>query len=271
MRTYTTYPDNFPASWASGWGEDQYGLWMTFNYKGVRHLFRWCEPGTFLMGSPKDEPQRGSDETQHPVTLSRGFWIAETPVTQALWEIFMGKIFMGNNPSRFKGAELPVDSVNWDDAQRFINKLNGMKPELQLCLPTEAQWEYACRAGTTTPFYFGDNITTDQVNYDGNYPYNRGRKGEYRHRTVEVKSLPPNAWGLYQMHGNVYEWCQDWYKTQYPSQPVTDPQGAASGAGRVLRGGSCFRHGGYCRSANRYHNDSAFRNLNCGFRLALGL
>ena len=265
MRTYTTYPDNFPASWASGWGEDQYGLWMTFNYKGIRHLFRWCEPGTFLMGSPADEPERYDDETQHPVTLTRGFWIAETPVTQALWEIFMG-----DNPSRFKGTERPVDSVSWEDAQRFINKLNGIKPELQLCLPTEAQWEYACRAGTTTPFSFGDNITTDQVNYDGNHPYNDGRKGEYHHQTVEVKSLPPNAWGLYQMHGNVYEWCQDWYGL-YPSQSVTDPQGAVSGTNRVLRGGSWIRHGRYCRSAYRYRRDPADRYSDIGFRLSLGL
>ena len=265
MRTYTTYPDNFPASWASGWGEDQYGLWMTFNYKGIRHLFRWCEPGTFLMGSPADEPEREENETQHQVTFSRGFWIAETPVTQALWEIFMG-----DNPSYFKGAELPVEQVSWDDAQRFINKLNGMKPELQLCLPTEAQWEYACRAGTTTPFYFGDNITTDQVNYDGNYPYNNGKKGEARNQTVEVKSLPPNAWGLYQMHGNVREWCQDWYG-QYPSQPVTDPQGAVSGAYRVLRGGSWFFFGRDWRSAYRNHDGPADRSHHYGFRLSLGL
>ena len=265
MRTYTTYPDNFPASWASGWGEDQYGLWMTFNYKGIRHLFRWCEPGTFLMGSPVGEPERFDSETQHQVTFSRGFWIAETPVTQALWEIFMG-----DNPSRFKGAERPVENVGWDDAQRFINTLNGIKPELQLCLPTEAQWEYACRAGTTTPFSFGDNITTDQVNYNGNYPYNKGRKGEDRSQTVEVKSLPPNAWGLYQMHGNVYEWCQDWYGL-YPSQSVTDPQGAASGTRRVLRGGSWVLNGRRCRSARRDALDPAFRDLDYGFRLSLGL
>ena len=269
-RNHTVFPDTFPASWASGWGDDEYGLWMSFNYKGIRHLFRWCEPGTFLMGSPETEPEREpwdkGNETQHPVTLSRGFWIAETTVTQALWEIFMG-----DNPSRFKGAEHPVDSVSWEDAQGFISKLNGMKPELQLCLSTEAQWEYACRAGTTTPFYFGDNITTDQVNYDGNYPYNDGRNGEYRGQTVGVKSLPPNGWGLYQMHGNVSEWCQDWYEKQYPSEPVTDPQGAASGTRRVLRGGSWFDLGGNCRSAHRDHYVPAYRDRNFGFRLALGL
>ncbi len=270
MRTYTTYPDTFPASWASGWGDDEYGLWMSFNYKGVSHLFRWCEPGTFLMGSPETEPEREpwgeGNETQHPVTLSRGFWIAETPVTQALWEIFMG-----DNPSRFQGAEHPVEQVSWDDAQHFISKLNGMKPELQLCLPTEAQWEYACRAGTSTPFYFGDNISTDQVNYDGNYPYHNGKKGEDRSQTIEVKALPPNRWGLYQMHGNVWEWCQDWYATEYPSEPVTDPQGAASSLFRVLRGGSWFNNGRYCRSAFRYAFVPADRLSDYGFRLALGL
>ena len=269
MRTYTTYPDNFPASWASGWGEDQYGLWMTFNYKGIRHLFRWCEPGTFLMGSSEDEPERepweSGDETQHQVTLSRGFWMAETPVTQALWEIFMGE-----NPSRFKGAELPVEEVSWDDAQRFINKLNGIKPELQLCLPTEAQWEYACRAGTTTPFAFGENITTDQVNYNGEYPYNNGKKGKGRSQTVEVKSLPPNGWGLYQMHGNVWEWCQDWFGS-YPAEPVVDPKGSQSGTDRVLRGGSWISTGGNCRSADRDRFDPAYRSGSIGFRLSLGL
>ena len=125
--------------------------------------------------------------------------------------------------------------------------------------------------GTTTLFFFGDNITTDQVNYDGNYPYNNGRKGEYRERTVEVKSPPPNARGLYQMHGNVYEWCQDWYEAQYPTQPVTDPQGADSGTYRVLRGGSWFDRGRLCRSAYRSHNDPALRYRNYGFRLSLGL
>ncbi len=265
MRTYTTYPDTFPASWASGWGDDEYGLWMSFNYKGVSHLFRWCEPGTFLMGSPANEPEHYDNETQHLVTLSRGFWIAETPVTQALWEIFMG-----DNPSYFKGAELPVENVSWDDAQHFINKLNGMKPELQLCLPTEAQWEYACRAGTSTPFSFGDNISTDQVNYNGNYPYNRGREGKYREQTVKVKALPSNAWGLYQMHGNVWEWCQDWYD-DYPAEPVVDPQGVESGPGRMLRGGSWVYDGGLCRSAYRHAHDPAFRGFDSGFRLALGL
>ena len=265
MRTYTTYPDNFPASWASGWGEDEYGLWMTFNYKGVRHLFRWCEPGAFLMGSLKGELKRSDDEAQHSVTLTRGFWIAETTVTQALWEVFMS-----DNPSHFKGAERPVENVSWDDAQHFINTLNGMKPALKLCLPTEAQWEYACRAGTITPFSFGDNITSDLVNYDGHYLYLNGRKSEYREQTIDVKSLSPNAWGLYQMHGNVWEWCQDGYG-EYPTQHATDPQEVASDTGYVLRGGSWIDRSAYCRSAFRHRLDPTNRYRTLGFRLVIGL
>ena len=194
-------PDDFPAPWANAWGEDDQGLWMAFVYKGVRHAFRWIPPGRFLMGSPKDEPEResnGADETQHEVILTLGFWLGETPVTQALWEAAMGE-----NPSRFKGAERPVEQVSWEDAQRFITRLNGERDDLLLRLPSEAEWEYACRAGTTTPLWFGQTITTDQANYDGNYPYAGGAKGELRGETVEVKALPANDWGLYQMHGNV--------------------------------------------------------------------
>ena len=118
---------------------------------------------------------------------------------------------MGENPSHFKGEDLPVESVSWDDVQTFLNALNGLRPELKLELPSEAQWEYACRAGTQTPFWFGDTITTDQANYNGNYPYGDEPKGENRRKTVAVKALPANGWGLYQMHGNVWEWCADRY------------------------------------------------------------
>jgi formylglycine-generating enzyme required for sulfatase activity len=264
-RIHTIFPTEFPEPWASDWGEDDYGIFMGFTYKGVRQDFRWIEPGTFLMGSPENEPQRETDETQHKVTLSKGFWLADTTVTQALWEAVMGE-----NPSRFKDANRPVENVSWKDAQSFISKMNGMKAELRLCLPTEAQWEYACRAGTTTPFYFGEQISPEIVNYNGNYPYNNGRKGEYRQQTVEVGSLPLNDWGLYEMHGNVWEWCQDWYG-EYPARPVVDPQGVGSGVNRVLRGGSWLSDGGYCRSAYRHLSDPADRDGGDGFRLARGL
>jgi formylglycine-generating enzyme required for sulfatase activity len=219
------------------------------------------------MGSPKNEPGReswGNDETQHEVTLTEGFWLAETTVTQALW-----KVVMSDDPSHFKGEHLPVEQVSWEDAQRFIAKMNGMKPELQMCLPTEAQWEYCCRAGTTTSFYFGEQISSALVNFDGTEPYNNGRKSEYRRQTVEVKRLPPNDWGLYEMHGNVLEWCQDWF-VDYPAQPIVDLQGAESGSARVLRGGSLIGHGRFCRSASRSYGDQGFRSSHIGFRLALG-
>ncbi|HNP52147.1 MAG TPA: formylglycine-generating enzyme family protein, partial [Nitrosomonas nitrosa] len=229
IRTHQIFPEEFPERWASDWGEDEFGLWMAFTYKGVRQGFRWCEPGTFLMGSPTDEPEResfGLDGTQHEVTLTKGFWIADTPVTQALWQVVMV-----GNPSEFKGDERPVERVSWDDARTFINKMNGLKAELKLCLPTEAQWEYACRVGTTTPFSWGEQIDSTLVNFDGTHPYNNGSTSEYRKQTVEVNALPCNDWGLYQMHGNVWEWCQDWHD-DYPSESVTDPQGPDTGGRR---------------------------------------
>jgi len=264
MRKHSIYPDEFPEPWASDWGEDEYGLWMGFTYKGVKQFFRWIEPGTFMMGSPTNEPERFDDEIQHNVTISQGFWLADCTVTQALWQAAMG-----TNPSEFKGDDHPVERVSWNDAQAFIDQLNGLKPELKLCLPTEAQWEYACGAGTQTPFSFGDQIDSNQVNFNGEYPYNNGRMSEYRKQTVVVKSLPPNPWGLYEMHGNVWEWCQDWYGG-YQNGTDIDPQGAATGDARVLRGGSWFYFGRYCRSASRSGNTPADASNDFGFRLARG-
>ena len=267
IRKHTIFPEEFPESWASDWGEDEFGLWMAFTYKGVRQVFRWCEPGTFLMGSPLDESGReifGSREDQHQVTLTKGFWIADTTVTQALWQVVMG-----DNPSEFKGDEHPVGNVSWEDAQAFIVKMNGMKAELKLCLPMEAQWEYACRAGTTTPFSWGDQIDSSVINFDDNNPYDNERKREYRKRTVAVKELPCNGWGLYQMHGNVWEWCQDLY-TNYQVNPINDRQSFETSVDRVLRGGSWIDRDWSCRSANRHHHVPSIRFNNFGFRLARG-
>ena len=264
IRKHTIFPEEFPESWASDWGEDEFGLWMAFTYKGVRQAFRWCEPGVFLMGSPLNEPERLDNEVQHEVTLTQGFWIADTPVTQALWQVTMG-----DNPSQFKGEEKPVENVSWDDAQAFIAKMNELKAELKLCLPTEAQWEYACRAGTTTPFSWGEQIDSSLVNFHGTAPYNNGRKSEFREQAVAVKALPCNDWGLYQMHGNVWEWCQDWYGA-YPSQPIIDSQGPESGRTRVLRGGSWFGIGRICRSACRNGYVPSIHLSGLGVRLIRG-
>ena len=131
---------------------------------------------------------------------------------------------MGANPSHFKGADRPVEQVSWDDVQAFLRKLEALVPGIMADLPTEAEWEYACRAGTTTPFSFGSMITPEQVNYDGNLPYAGGEKGIYREETVPAKSLPPNPWGLYEMHGNVWEWCADGMR-DYNEGPALDPRG----------------------------------------------
>ncbi|MCB1768240.1 MAG: formylglycine-generating enzyme family protein, partial [Candidatus Competibacteraceae bacterium] len=197
---------------------------------------RWIEPGVFQMGSPENEPERLSDEgPQHPVTIGQGFWLFDTACTQALWEAVMGK-----SPSRFKGDDRPVENVRWNDCQDFIKRLNERLSGLDPTLPSEAQWEYACRAGTTTPFSFGDNITPEQVNYNSNYPYAGGKKGRYRQETVPVASLPPNPWGLYEMHGNVWEWCQDHWHDNYRGTPGNGSawEDRDVGADRVLRGGS---------------------------------
>ncbi len=256
--------DDFPEAWACDWGEDGFGVWMSFRYKGVRQCFRRVEGDSFLMGSPLDELQRDDDEKQHQVSLSNGFWIADTAVTQELWEAVAG-----DNPAEFKGEKNPVENISWNDCIAFIEKLNGLMPERELRLPTEAEWEYACRAKSTGPFHFGENITTDQVNYDGDNPYADGSKGEYRETTVPVKSLPCNNFGLYEMHGNVWEWCRDWYGP-YPDGPVVDPVGPDKGEGRVLRGGSWIDDGRDVRSALRNRVEPSLRVDFTGFRLARG-
>jgi RNA polymerase sigma factor (sigma-70 family) len=225
--------------------------------------FVWIKPGTFMMGTPKDE-ERGeivNDETQCKVTLTKGFYMGIYPVTQEQWQEIMG-----NNPSKFKGEKnLPVDTVSWDDCQEFIKKLRE-KDKKPYRLPTEAEREFSCRAGTTTPFNFGDTISTDQANYDGDGVYGKGQRGVNRNKTTPVGSFPPNAWGLYDMHGNVLQWCQDWLG-DYPKNDVVDPQGPEKGTLRVVRGGSWYGHPQYIRSAFRYSVEPGVRHDRCGLRV----
>ena len=249
----------------------EFGAWADLTLaarKGeVTQRLRWIEPGEFMMGSPAGELEYSDEGPQHRVTLSEGYWLADSACTQALWEAVMG-----NNPSHFKNdAQHPVEQVSWDDVQTFLRKLEQLMPGIEAKLPTEAQWEYACRAGTKTPFSFGENISPEQVNYDGNEPYLKGEKGLYRQQTVAVKSLPPNKWGLYEMHGNVWEWCADGLR-DYSKEPQRDPEGPLSGgkgAHRALRGGSWFDFAGWARSAFRFAYPPGIANHVLGFRLSL--
>ena len=254
--------------WATGIGRDRYGLFVEVEAKGVPFVLRWIPPGEFLMGSPPDEPERRENEgPQHRVRFAQGFWLAETACTQALWQAVMGE-----NPSEFKGEENPVESVSWDAAKQFIEKINRLHPGLELRLPSEAEWEYACRAGTITPFWFGSELTTDKANYDGNYPYANGPKGEYREKTVPARHFQPNPWGLYQMHGNVWEWCEDAWHDSYEGAPA-DGQPWLTGGDQeqaVLRGGSWFNDGRSLRSACRGRARRGSRGDLNGFRLARG-
>ncbi|MGR9108906.1 MAG: formylglycine-generating enzyme family protein, partial [Gammaproteobacteria bacterium] len=193
-----------------------------------------------------------------------GYWLADTVCTQALWEEVMGR-----NPSASKGPDRPVENVTWNDTQKFIEKINSELPGLSLRLPSEAEWEYACRAGTMTPFSFGANISPDQVNYHGRYPYAGASKGLYRGETLPVTSLDCNDWGLYEMHGNVWEWCQDWYG-EYNGKSVTDPTGPSKGMECVLRGGGWNFDARRARSASRDSDEPGLRNDYIGFRLSRG-
>jgi sulfatase modifying factor 1 len=207
--------------------------------------FVWIPPGNFVMGSPMEEKERRSDESQHKVTLTKGFYMGVYTVTQEQYETVMG-----NNPSRIKDEKnLPVEQVSWDDCQEFVKKLWEKDKKLYR-LPTEAEWEYCCRAGTKTPFSFGETISTEQANYRGDFVYGNGKKGVDRKRTTPVGGFPANAWGLHDMHGNVLQWCEDWYG-EYHKNDVIDPQGPEKGESRVLRGGSWFDDPRFCRSAFR--------------------
>ena len=220
----------------------------------------YVAPGSFMMGSPSSEDGRNDDEKQHRVTLTKGFWLGKYEVTQKQWQSVMG-----DNPSRFKSDNRPVENVSWDDCQMFIARVNNQL-NCGARLPTEAEWEYACRAGTTTAYFWGNSLSGDKANCDGNYPCGTTVKGPYRGTTVQVGSYPANAWGFCDMHGNVCEWCNDWYG-QYPTGSVTDPLGSASGVYRVLRGGCCYYVACRCRSANRYGCRPGIRDRDGAFRL----
>ena len=226
-------------------------------FKQPRMEFVLIPAGEFMMGSPDSEAGRSSTEGPvHRVTFAKPFFMAKYEVTQEQWEAVMG-----DNPSDFKnaGKDAPVEELTWDDCQAFCKKTG-------LSLQTEAQWEYACRARTTTPFHFGATITPDQVNYDGNSPYGNAQKGKVRQITVKVGSFPSNAWGLYDMHGNVWEWCEDNWHGNYRGAPTDGTAWLGGSPLRVLRGGSLGHDARYCRSASRDWIDPAYNLNTLGFR-----
>ncbi len=221
---------------------------------GVSMEFVLIAPGKFVMGSEPDAGER--DETPaHRVVITRAFYLGKYEVTQRQWTAVMG-----DNPSQFQGASLPVDSVSWDDTQRFLGQL-AAKTKRQFALPTEAQWEFACRAGTSTHWYFGENETA--------LPEHAWVGANARQRTHAVGGKPANPWGVCDLYGNVWEWCADWYANPYPAAEAVDPAGPATGAARVLRGGAWGDDASLARSAYRNSMGPNQRNRGTGFRCVL--
>jgi formylglycine-generating enzyme required for sulfatase activity len=238
--------------------------------------------GKFVMGSPAAEDERHEEEIQHELVIARPFYVGVYEVTQGQYEKVMGK-----NPSFFhrrNGGSLdhPVEQVRWPEAVKFCETLSSVAAEREAGrvyrLPTEAEWEYACRAGTTTPFHTGKSLAATQANFNGAYPYGGAAEGPYLKKTAKVGSYAPNAWGLYDMHGNVGEWCSDWYDPEYyKHSPKEDPKGPAKGVLPTGFGSDCFLvvRGGYwldearaCRSAYRYRLMPSDPYRWVGFRVA---
>jgi formylglycine-generating enzyme required for sulfatase activity len=247
--------------------------------------FALVPAGSFLMGSPLDEEHRGADEApRHPVSITRPFYLGVFPVTQGEF-----RQFTGDNPSRFTakeggGPHHPVEQVTWHEAVAFCEKLSRSSDgKLSLpgeagvrCpayrLPTEAEWEYACRDGTGGAFHCGDSLSSERANFDGNHPYGKAGRGPHLERTSRVGAYAANSWGLCDLHGNVWEWCQDWYVADYyAASPEVDPPGPVRGSQRVLRGGCWNNSGHLCRSARRNKYAPDFRSDTIGFRVVVEL
>ncbi len=243
---------------------------------GVMNL-GYCPPGSFTMGSPVSEADRGVDEGQVEVRISKGFWMGQTEVTQGQWEALMGKTLAQQKAIAGSTAEIiglgaahPMYFVNWNDAQEFVGKMNEKVPlpaGWMFSLPSEAQWEYACRAGSREATAFGKSLDSTQANFRGNFPYRTGVMGPNMATAVEAGSYAPNAWLLYDMHGNVSEWCDDFWSDKLAGG--VDPRLSVRGDQRVFRGGSWFNSGFQCRSAKRWFEDPGKRIGDLGFRVAI--
>ncbi len=235
---------------------------------GIQLDMVYIPAGTFIMGAPSDENgSNDSERPEHSVAISP-FYIGKYPVTQAQYLAIIGK-----NPAFHLGAQRPIENVSWHDAQQFCHKLTAMTNR-RYRLPSEAEWEYACRAGTTTPFSFGESIVPNLANYNGDRSYNDSPQGYYREQTSGVGNFPANDFGLFDMHGNVWEWCEDHWHNNYHQASINGAAAIDHLAGRndarILRGGSWCRHPAVCRSAYRYKYASNFRYKDIGFRVVYG-
>ncbi|MBK8455110.1 MAG: SUMF1/EgtB/PvdO family nonheme iron enzyme [Thiofilum sp.] len=266
-------PVVFPYKHEPDWGEDQYGLWQALDVKGIRHVFRWIPAGTFMMGSPEDEKGRYKNEDYHQVTLTKGLWLGETPITQAQYQSLMG-----NNPSAHKQhIHAPVEKVSFRNIQLFIRQFNDYCKSITVRLPWEAEWERACRANTQTAFYFEGELTLEKANYRGTWNDWRSSGGGAVPHTTPVKSYKPNSWGLYDMIGNVWEACADLYNDYLGINSVIDPKylltsnKANKNPHYVVKGGPYWEVGRGLRSAKRWHHSSGgYGSQGIGFRLAIG-
>jgi formylglycine-generating enzyme len=240
---------------------------------GIR--FCWCPPGQFLMGSPPTEPERRPDEDQVHVTLTRGFWMGKYELTQGEWKRVCGELPGELTAQLPEGNDLPVGNVNFAEAEEFCRKLtelgrqSGVLPrDWEFRLPTEAQWEYACRAGTTTATAFGDKLSSKEANFNGTHPYNGAEPGPWLNRAAKIGTYPANAWGLHDMHGNTFEWCRDWYHPKLPGGVDPDLY-LAKASSRVRRGGCWADEGWPCRSASRLRFEPERRYDHIGFRVVV--
>ncbi len=262
IRSATDVIDNIPEPFATEWGDDEFGVFQSFSVGHNVQRMRWIPAGSFMMGSPENEAGRFDNETQHRVELTQDYWLSDTPVTQAMWEAVMG-----TKPSHFKGVTNPVETVSWRDCQGFLARLNKRIGGLNLRLPTEAEWEYACRSGMQTATWVGE------LDLDANWAtapqldliawYHENAAGT----TQPVALKSPNYWGLYDMLGNVYEWCADW-QGPYDANLLRDPPGPQTGLDRVLRGGSWSSGARLVRAAYRTADLPDLRYNFVGFRLA---
>jgi sulfatase modifying factor 1 len=267
---------DFPPPWASAWGDDRFGLWADLVINGVTQRMRWIEPSGpegFLMGASQaerdaitaEDVRKYANETEHEprrVLVQQGFWLADTPCTQAFW-----LAVMGDNPSRFKdvaqAAMCPVEQVGWDDVDGFLGRLKAQAAwgiGDRAMLPTEVQWEYAARAGMPTAYWWGDTLDPNMANTG----HDRSKNLNVQKGTTPVKRHSANPWGLFDVHGNVWEWCVDPWQSRL-DQPEAEPDDSA----RVVRGGSWILHPADARSASRSGRLREFRSRNLGFRLAL--